>query len=280
MALSERRNSARRQQELTVYECQGSRSPIGKPEESNFLGIWPEPPFYYLFFEGNAGAGLSDWLKRQPGWVLRQSYRLDYGQWQQVSGEKMRIGPFVVEIAEGYEQPSMRGDSIPIRLDPGLVFGSGLHGSSRGCLLAISRLFEHFPFKTAVDMGTGTGILAIACCLLGAVRVVGIDNNPLATQAARKNMLINGTANCMELLVADNLSVLRASSDLLIMNLEWPSLVRLLAGDDWHEYHWAILSGFLESQWEKVKAQISPAFRVQSRLTIDDWLTVTLSKPI
>jgi ribosomal protein L11 methylase PrmA len=64
------------------------------------------------------------------------------------------------------------------------------------------------------------------------------------------------------------------------MNLEWPSLVRLLAGDDWHEYHWAILSGFLESQWEKVKAQISPAFRVQSRLTIDDWLTVTLSKPI
>jgi ribosomal protein L11 methyltransferase len=280
MAMSDRGISARRPQQLTVYECEGSHSPLTEPEESNFLGTWPEPPFYYLFFEGEAGPGLSDWLKRQQGWLLRQIYHLDYDKWQQVSGGTMQIGPFVIESALEYERPEARGESIIIRLDPGLVFGSGLHGSSSGCLLAIFRLFEHFPAKTAVDMGTGTGILAIACCLLGASRVLGIDNNPLAIHVARKNMVVNGAAHCMELLIADDLSVLKASSDLLIMNLEWPSLMRQLARDDWLHYRWVILSGFLENQWEKVKAQIPPAFRVQSQLTIEDWFTVTLSNSI
>jgi ribosomal protein L11 methyltransferase len=278
MAMSDRRISARHPQELTVYECQGSHPPLGEPEESNFLGIWPEPPYYYLFFEREAGRGLSEWLKRQQGWVLRQSYRLDYDKWQQVSTERVKIGPFVIQIDLGYEHPDERGDEIIIRLDPGLVFGSGLHGSSKGCLLAISKLFEDFPVKTALDMGTGTGILAISCCLLGASRVICIDNNPLAIRVARKNMLLNGVANCMELLIADDLSVLKVTSDILIMNLEWPSLMRLLAGKDWLHYRWVILSGFLENQWDKVKAQIPPAFRIQSQLTVEDWLAVTLSK--
>jgi ribosomal protein L11 methyltransferase len=264
--------------ELTVYECQGSHPPLSEPDESSFLGIWPEPPFYYLFFEGEAGPGLSRWLERQQGWVLRQSYRLDYDKWQQVSSERIEIGPFVIEMGPGPEHPSDRGDGIIIRLDPGLVFGSGLHGSSKGCLLAIARLFGQFPIKNVVDMGTGTGILAISCGLLGATRVLAVDNNPLAARVARKNILINGAENCVEVLVADDLSVLKAPSDLLVMNLEWPSLLQQLAGNDWLVYRWVILSGFLERQWDKLKVHISPAFRIQSREAIEDWLTVTLSK--
>jgi ribosomal protein L11 methyltransferase len=277
MVMSDENVSARRPKKLIVYECRGSHPPLGEPEESSFLGIWPEPPFYYLFFEGEAAPVLSCWLERQQGWVLRQSYRLDYDRWQQVSAERIEIGPFVIEMNPGPEHSAERGDGMIIQLDPGLVFGSGLHGSSKGCLLAIARLFGQFPIRNAVDMGTGTGILAISCGLLGASSVVAIDNNPLAARVARKNVLLNGAENCVEVLVADDLSTLKAPSDLLVMNLEWPSLLQQLAGNDWLDYRWVILSGFLESQWDKLKVHISPAFRIQSREIIEDWLTVTLS---
>ena len=205
--------------------------------------------------------GLSGWLEKQQGWVLRQSYRLDYDKWQQVSAERVRDRPLCHRNASwDPEHPAERGEGIVIRLDPGLVFGSGLHGSSKGCLLAIARLFEQFPIKNAVDMGTGTGILAISCGLLGASRVLAIDNNPLATRVARKNILLNGAENCVEVLVADDLSVLKAPSDLLVMNLEWPSLLQLLAGNDWLDYRWVILSGFLERQWDKLKVHSLPPF--------------------
>jgi ribosomal protein L11 methyltransferase len=278
MVMRDIKGSASRPKELIVYECQGSHPPLGEPEGSSFLGIWPEPPFYYLFFECEPGAGLSRWLEKQRGWVLQQSYRLDYDKWQQVSAERIEIGPFVIEMNPGREHPAERGEGIVMRLDPGLVFGSGLHGSSKGCLLAIARLFEQFPIRSAVDMGTGTGILAIACGLLGACRVRAIDNNPLAARVARKNILLNGAEKSVEVLVADDLSVLKAPSDLLIMNLEWPSLMKMLTRNDWLDYRWVILSGFLERQWDKLKVHLPPAFRIQSRETIEDWFTVTLLK--
>jgi len=278
MVKSDIKVSTSRPKELTVYEYHGSHLPLGEPEESSFLGIWSEPPFHYLFFEREPGPGLSGWLEKQRGWVLRQSYHLDYDKWQQVSAERVEIGPFIIEMRPGFEHPPERSEGIVIRLDPGLVFGSGLHGSSKGCLLAIARLFEQFPISSAVDMGTGTGILAISCRLLGASRVLAIDKNPLAVRVARKNILLNGVENFVKVLAADDLNVLKAPSDLLIMNLEWPSLMQLLARNDWLDYRWVILSGFLEKQWDKLKVHLPPVFRIQSRETIEDWLTVTLLK--
>ena len=250
---------------------------MGEPDDSGFLGTWPEPPFYYLFFGQEAGAGFFGWLEKQRGWVLRNLYNLAYDQWQQISAETLRIGPFCIIMQPGVADPPGRCDGIVIRLDPGLVFGSGLHGSTQGCLLAIAHLFERFPIKTAVDMGTGTGILAIACGALGSPRVLAIEKNPLAVRAARNSILLNGMENRVRVLAAEDLGVLKAPSELLIMNLEWPSLLHLLGGSEWLSYQWVVLSGFLERQWDRLKVHIPPAFHIRHRVTIDDWLTVTIS---
>lgn len=265
---------------LIVYEFHGSGPPRGEPDESGFLGIWSEHPFHYLFFEREPGAGLSIWLENQQGWTLRDRYSLDYSEWQQVAAESLRIGPFTIEMfPESQSQSPAEGtEGIVIRLDPGLVFGSGLHGSTKGCLLALASLFEQFPVKTVVDMGTGTGILAIACGMLGAGRVLAVDKNPLAVRAARKNVVLNAVQDRVDLAVAEDLGFLKAPSDLLIMNLELPSLERLLAGDDWPGYRWVILSGFLKRQWDKLKVSIPPAFCVLCLEAIEDWLTVTVSR--
>jgi ribosomal protein L11 methyltransferase len=270
--------SCSRPKELVVYECCGSQPPSGEPEGSGFLGIWSEPPFYYLFFEQEPGAILSDWLNKQPHWVLRDRYELAYDQWQQVSAQRVLVGPFVIEMQPGPERSAGQGEGNVIRLDPGLVFGSGLHGSTKGCLLAIVRLFERFSITSVVDMGTGTGILAICCAVLGAARVFAIDKNPLAIRVARKNVFLNRVEDRVGVLVADDLKVLEAPGELLVMNLEGPSLEQLLAKDEWLRYRWVILSGFLKSHWDKLRVRIPPAFRLQDQETVDNWLTVTFSK--
>jgi ribosomal protein L11 methyltransferase len=267
-----------RPKDLFVYECEGSRPPLGDPDESSFLGTWSEHPFYYLFFEQEAGAGFLSWLKKQDGWVLRGNYNLAYDQWQQTSAETLPVGPFLIEMSPGVAGAAEGSDGIVIRIDPGVVFGSGLHGSTRGCLLAISRLGEGMAGKQVVDMGTGTGILAISCGKLGASRVFAVDKNPLAIRTARKNIFLNGMEHRVKLCVAESLGALKAPSELLIMNLEWPALQKILAEGEWLSYRWVILSGFLERQWDELNRRLPSAFCPRHRVTVDGWLTATVSR--
>ena len=270
--------SALRPKDLFVYECEGSHAPLGEPDESGFLGIWAEHPFYYMFFGQEAGPGFFRWLEKQRGWRLRRCYHLPYDQWQQTSAERLQVGRFVIELNPGAAAAAEPGDGIAIRLDPGVVFGSGLHGSTRGCLLAVARLLGRLTVDSVVDMGTGTGILAISCVKLGVARVLAIDKNPLAIRTAQKNILLNGMEHQVKLFVGESLGILRAPSELLIMNLEYYALQCLLAEREWLRYRWVILSGFLEGQWDELSRCIPPVFRLQHRTTVDGWLTVTISK--
>jgi ribosomal protein L11 methyltransferase len=265
---------------MLVYECYGTNPPCGEPHDSGFLGIWPEPPFYYLFFADDPGESLSRWLGNQQGWVMRNTYRLTYDEWQQVAVRHVQVGPFLIEMVPAVTShlKTAEAKGIVIRIDPGLVFGSGLHGSTRGCLLAVADLFNQSPAEKVVDMGAGTGILAISCGLLGAARVLAIDKNPLAIRAAAGNVFLNQMQDRVELLVAEDLGVLRGSFDLLMMNLEVPILQQQLAGYHWLAYPWVILSGFLESQWDKLKDYIAPSYHIRGRKTVDDWLTVTIAR--
>jgi ribosomal protein L11 methyltransferase len=79
---------------------------------------------------------------------------------------------------------------VVIRLDPGMAFGTGLHASTRLCLVAIERLLQ--PGMNVLDVGTGSGILAIAAALQGAKRVQALDIDPVAVQVARENVELNG----------------------------------------------------------------------------------------
>lgn len=84
---------------------------------------------------------------------------------------------------------------IPIRMEPGQAFGTGLHPSTRLCLRLIEYVFEKsFRPETikAIDIGTGSGILAIAVQKLGASEVVGTDIDPVAIETAKENVVLNG----------------------------------------------------------------------------------------
>ncbi len=80
-------------------------------------------------------------------------------------------------------------DDLVIDLEPGMAFGTGLHATTRMCLVCLERLVS--PGDRLLDMGTGSGVLAIAAAKLGAAHVLALDNDPTAVMVARENVTLN-----------------------------------------------------------------------------------------
>lgn len=98
-------------------------------------------------------------------------------------GEKLLIRPI-------WEDDFEAGDRAVIHLEPGLAFGSGTHDTTRLCLETLEKYAE--KGKTVLDVGCGSGILSVACLLLGADSAVGVDIDALAVKTARENGKTNG----------------------------------------------------------------------------------------
>ncbi len=89
-------------------------------------------------------------------------------------------------------------DVLSLRIDPGAAFGTGTHPTTRLCLRALERhLMRRQPGVPVIDLGTGTGILAIAAALLGARPVLALDVDPEAVRVARRNVSANGVAEAV-----------------------------------------------------------------------------------
>jgi len=102
----------------------------------------------------------------------------------------LRIGERLVVIPSWEEFDLQPGD-LPLYLDPGMAFGTGTHATTSLCLTALERLVK--LNHRVLDVGTGSGILAIAAHRLGAVEVTAIDIDPVAVQVARENVEKNGS---------------------------------------------------------------------------------------
>jgi len=98
----------------------------------------------------------------------------------------IRIGRRLV-IKPSWRRHAREGDEVVIDLDPGMAFGTGLHPTTRLCLLAIEEHADEAPLGRTLDVGCGSGILSIAAVKLGATRAVGVDIDPIAIEATIAN---------------------------------------------------------------------------------------------
>lgn len=95
-------------------------------------------------------------------------------------------------VTPPWEHPELALDDIPLVIDPGMAFGTGSHPTTQLCLTALEDYVK--PGASVADVGTGSGILAIAAAKLGAARVDANDNDPLAVKIARENAGANGVS--------------------------------------------------------------------------------------
>lgn len=120
---------------------------------------------------------------------------------------------------------------IPIKIEAGLAFGTGHHETTALCLEALSEMTRERSFRNVLDLGTGTGLLAIGAAKLWKRAVLASDIDPVAVAVARDNASVNGTGPLVRAVVADGLAnpiLARAAPfDLLIANILAGPLTRL-----------------------------------------------------
>jgi ribosomal protein L11 methyltransferase len=166
-------------------------------------------------------------------------------------------------------------------LDPGMAFGTGTHPTTSLCLAALSELLSVRHGAAVLDVGTGSGLLAIAAAKLGAGRVAGNDNDPVAVAVARENAARNGAA--VEL-TTDPVPALRGPFDVVVANILANTLVELAPqlAAQLAPGGVVLLSGILAPQEEEVRA----AYLAQglARLSGGDrrdgeWSLLALARP-
>ena len=165
-------------------------------------------------------------------------------------------------------------DDLVSVLQPSMGFGTGHHATTRLCIDALQRL--NIGGRTVLDVGTGSGVLAIAASLLGASRSVGIDDDADAITAARENLELNPQAE-VTLLVADLRATDVGSADVVIANLTGGLLIsaaRALQGLVAREGS-LVLSGLMAVEETDVLAAF-PAWSVDYRSDEDEWLCLVL----
>lgn len=168
----------------------------------------------------------------------------------------LRIGRRFV-VSPTWETVGSDADRVIIRIDPGRAFGTGHHATTRLCLEWLEESGMMYPAKGSssfLDVGTGSGILAIAAALAGFVRVVAVDTDPEAIEVAAENVRINGMAGRVQLKLGSVAT--RERFDVVIANIQSNPLIGMaqaLAGRVADSGR-LVLSGILAEQREQVRA--------------------------
>jgi ribosomal protein L11 methyltransferase len=138
----------------------------------------------------------------------------------------MHIGRRVV-IRPSWLDYEPAPQEIVIQLDPGMAFGTGLHPTTQMCLVALEE--SVCPGVEVLDMGTGSGILAIAAARLGAARVLALDNDPVAVKVARGNVAANGVQAVVGI-ERGSLAEVSGDYDLVVVNILAKVIIEMMQG--------------------------------------------------
>ncbi|MGC4025384.1 MAG: 50S ribosomal protein L11 methyltransferase [Mesorhizobium sp.] len=195
----------------------------------------------------------------------------------------VRAGRFLVHGS--HDREKRRIGDIAIEIEAGLAFGTGHHGTTAGCLEMIERVVRRENPRNALDLGTGSAVLAIAMAKLAHIPVLATDIDPIATRVADENARLNGVSAFVDALTATGFGnpafARRAPFDLIVANILAKPLMRLAPqmarfirpGGS------VILSGILDRQRDAViSAYVGQSFRHVTTLHREGWVTLHLKR--
>jgi ribosomal protein L11 methyltransferase len=192
----------------------------------------------------------------------------------------VRAGRFLVHGA--HDRAALLPNDIGIKIEASLAFGTGHHGTTRGCLLALDHLLRKSRPPRVLDIGTGTGVLAIAAAKALRRPIIAGDIDPVAVRVASANARANGVASLIRFYVAPGLRhefTRRGQFDLILANILARPLARMAPSFAvaLAPHGRLILSGLLEADVPGILAAFrAHGIRLVSRSAIEGWVTLIL----
>ena len=250
---------------IYTYHIDGAGIPaIADPD---LIGTWEEDGKTILIFHRSKDHLVQEFCRHNSCRLFYQA-DLDYDDWEM--GREVvpfTIGPLTIA-------PIWDPDQADIRIDPSVVFGNGFHPSTRLCLETLVSCREKLPQGfTGLDLGCGTGLLAIAAAKLGASCVMAVDHNPLACAVAKQNAIYNKVAGKLLVKQVDLRQELPfTDTDVIMANLHHELLAALFREQSFWQARLYILSGFMPGGEDELLAALpaSPP-RFLERRRLDKW---------
>lgn len=243
---------------------------LGKDRAAAFIHIYLEPdvsPAEALAFlsERYAAEGIEH--KIDTAFTMDEDWRNNWKNFFHPTevGERLLI------------RPTWRDDYDPkgrvvLNIDPGLAFGTGSHETTRLCLEMVERYLK--GGEKVLDVGCGSGILAIASLLLGAREAVGVDIDETAVKTAAENAALNGVEDRFTVAVGDLTKKISGKYDLILANIVADAIISLsrdiakfMTPDAVY-----IMSGIIDSRADEVAAEVSRSFDIIERYEDGGWV--------
>ena len=227
--------------------------------DADYIGTWIEDDKAILFFHRSKDELVRDICATTGATIIYQA-DLDYRDWEAGT----LISPFstrTLTVCPIWAVNDFDGDTDQqIILDPSVIFGSGFHATTRLCLETLEHVLLESGkrIKSVLDLGTGTGLLAIAAAKLGVKHVTAIDNNPMACEVAEKNVGLNRCSPQVQVRQLDLMEELPDPKkyDLIIANLYKGLLLKLFSSKRFWLAKMHMISGFIAGMEEDLLAAL------------------------
>jgi ribosomal protein L11 methyltransferase len=203
----------------------------------------------------------------------------DWGEnWKQFF-KPLRIGSKLV-VFPPWEKARLKEGEVPIEITPGMAFGTGTHGTTQLCIEALEKRLKKRS-ASVLDVGTGSGILAIVAAKLGTQEVLAIDTDPVAVEVAAENVEKNGVQGVVRVRRGE-VGRIRKRFDIVVANIDFKGLERLklpLIRRVKNEGY-LILSGILKEEEDKIRQDFleTKALRFVERDRRGEWSCLTFRR--
>ncbi len=256
---------------------------VGVFEVEDGSGLW-EVGGYFLEMPDEAGLALLAAAFEARPFVVSEVPETDW-----VAHVRRELAPVAAGrfyVYGSHDADTVPPDSVPLLIEAAMAFGTGHHGTTLGCLLALDHLIgEGFSAERVADIGCGTAVLAMAAARVWDATVLASDIDQVAVDVAEANLRANGMTGAVECLEAAGFGHARlaevAPYDLIFANILKGPLIALAPDMATHlrDGGYAILSGILNEQAEEVagvyaRSGINPV----QRREIGEWTTLLLQK--
>ena len=247
-------NSQPPYKDLYIYYINGRIAWDAAVNGPHFIGAWEEDGDTFLFFTHPAHKDIQTLLERHPHLTLADSFQMTYDEWQGGAIETIQVGR--LQVVAPWKAQNAPWCSNRILLDPGVVFGTGTHPTTRDCLDAVRLACREGAPERVLDLGTGTGLLALAAARLGCRLNLAIELNLLAAKTAEKNVRLNKLEEQIAVVQGDARAFVDCPNDLLIANIHYEVMKRLIRTDGFAACKRFILSGLLRSEAKQVRIEL------------------------